>query len=476
MPDKPIRQVFLAVPPTGLYIREDRCQTPIDHMATVALRPPIDLLYAAAAFRQGGAECILADYPAEGRDIEAMIADLRQAPPDLLMLSITTPGFEDDMAAAARIKQALPEVIVAAKGAHFNTLDRHALQRHAALDLVFRGEFEPACRELAEGRPWREIPGLTFRDPGAPDGILRTADRPFIQNLDELPFPARDLCRNELYIRPDTGEMQTTIVTNRGCPFSCCYCLANQVAGKRNRVRSTENILDEIEECVKDLGIRNFLFRSDLFTADRKWVRNLCEGIGRRNLDIAWSCNSRVDTLDTETLKAMRRAGCWIIAFGIESGSQKMLDYIGKKTDLETARRALKMTRKAGILSSVYFMMGFPDESAETLAANDRFARELDPDILEIFYVYPFPGTKIYAEAVELGLLKEGQIPHSAYDAPAMPTRNMTGEQLAEARNRALRRFYLRPQVIWRTLRRARSLSEFANYVRYGLRQLKDFL
>lgn len=476
MPQRPIRKVFLAVPPTGLYIREDRCQTPIDHMTTVAMRPPIDLLYAAAAFRQGGAECRLADYPGEGRDIDACIADLRDFQPDMVLLSITTPGMPDDMEAARRIKEALPEIFVAAKGAHFNTLDRDALEGYGGLDMALRGEFEPACRELAQGRPWDEIPGLTWRDGEAPTGIARTPDRPFIDDLDSIPFPARDLCRNELYVRPDTGEMQTTVVTNRGCPFACCYCLANQVAGKRNRTRSPENILDEVQECVERFGIRSFLFRSDLFTADRRWVRALCEGILARRLDIEWSCNSRVDTLDEETLGYMRRAGCWIIAFGIESGSPEMLEYIGKNTDLPTARRALAMTRRAGILSSVYFMMGFPDETAETLAANDRFARELDPDILEIFYVYPFPGTRLYDHAVELGLLQPGEIPRSAYDAPAMPALRMSREELAQARNRALKRFYLRPRIVWRTLRRAGSVRELWNYLRYGLRQLKDFL
>ena len=297
-----------------------------------------------------------------------------------------------------------------------------------------------------------------------------------MEDLDSLPFPARDLCRNELYRRPDTDELQTTVVTNRGCPFSCCYCLANQVAGRRNRVRSVGNILDELQECVEKFGIRSFLFRSDLFTADRKWVRELCAGIRERGLDISWACNSRVDTLDAETLTAMREAGCWIIAFGIESGSQEMLDYIGKKTDLATAREALGLTRKAGILSSVYFMVGFPCETAETLLANERFAREIDPDVMEIFYVYPFPGTRIYREAVELGLLEEGEIPRSAYDSPAMAAVNMTREELAEARNRLLRRFYLRPRVIWRTLTRSRSVAELWNYVRYGLRQLKEFL
>ena len=520
------RKVLLAVPPTGLYIREDRCQTPIEHMATVSLRPPIDLMYAAAAFERGGAQCRLVDYPGEQWGADRLRGDLLEFQPDLVLLSVTTPGFDADMRVAALIKQTLPRAVVAAKGAHFNTLDRIALERYPGLDLALRGEFEPACRELAEGKPWDQIAGIAFRapipnppsqisdlqspirnpqsEPERPEGrttycpqsairdprsaieesairnpqsaIIRTPDGPFIEDLDSIPFPARHLANNALYVRPDTGELQTTVVTNRGCPFNCCYCLANQVAGRRNRMRSPANIIAEIEECVSKHGIRNFLFRSDLFTARREWVLELCEGIRSRGLAVEWSCNSRVDTIDPEMLAEMKRAGCWIIAFGIESGSEEMLERIGKKTDLGAARNALAITRRAGILSSVYFLVGLPWETRETLRANERFAREIAPDILEVFYVYPFPGTPLYEEAVRLGLLKPGEIPSQAYDGPAMPALALTRQELVAARNHALKDFYLQPKVILRTLWRARSLRELANYLRHGWRQIKEFL
>jgi radical SAM superfamily enzyme YgiQ (UPF0313 family) len=492
------------VPPTGLYIREDRCQTPIEHMATVSLRPPIDLMYAAAAFERGGAQCRLVDYPGEQWGEDRLRGDLLEFQPDLVLLSVTTPGFDADMRVAALIKQTLPGTVVAAKGAHFNTLDRISLERYPGLDLALRGEFEPACRELAEGKPWDRIAGIAFRSPipnpqfqisdlqspirnpqsaieksAIPNPqslIIRTPDGPFIEDLDSIPFPARHLANNALYVRPDTWELQTTVVTNRGCPFNCCYCLANQVAGRRNRMRSPANIIAEIEECVSRHGIRSFLFRSDLFTARREWVLELCEAICSRGFAVAWSCNSRVDTIDPEMLAEMKRAGCWIIAFGIESGSEEMLERIGKKTDLGAARNALAITRRAGILSSVYFLVGLPWETQETLRANERFAREINPDILEVFYVYPFPGTPLYEEAVRLGLLKPGEIPSQAYDGPAMPALALTRQELVAARNHALKDFYLQPKVILRTLWRARSLRELANYLRHGWRQIKEFL
>jgi radical SAM superfamily enzyme YgiQ (UPF0313 family) len=237
-----------------------------------------------------------------------------------VLLSITTPGFNDDMAVAAHVKDISPQTVLAAKGAHFNILDRQAFAQYPALDLAFRGEYELACRDLAAGALglYRR---LNLQNPHGE--IIRTEDRPFLDDLDSLPFPARHLAHNELYIRPDTGEMQTTLVTNRGCPFSCIYCLANQVAGRKNRMRSPQNILSEIRECVERYGIRNFLFRSDLFTANRAWLLELCRLIQESGLKIAWSCNSRVDTIDLEMLQAMKAAGCWIIAFGSNRGRRK---------------------------------------------------------------------------------------------------------------------------------------------------------
>ncbi len=467
-------RILLIVPPTGRYIREDRCQTPIEKLKTVALRPPIDLLYAAASFERAGCACRVVDFPAKEKSWEHLENLLREFRPAMIVLSITTPSLPLDVEAARQAKTILPGILTVAKGAHFNTLDLHALEQYPQLDVALRGEYEQTCRELGEGRPLAEIHGITWR---APDGALRrNPDRALMENLDELPFPARHLVHNELYIRPDTGEPQTTIVTNRGCPFSCIFCLANQVAGRKNRTRSQENILAEIEECVYKFGIRNFLFRSDLFTASKEWVIGLCEKITGRGLGISWACNSRVDTIDREVLRAMKRAGCWLIAYGVESGDQATLDRMNKRTDLNKAREALRMTREEGLCSSIYFLFGMPWDDQKVFDADLRFAREINPDFIEIFYVYPFPGTKLYEIAVAEGLLKEGEIPAAAYDSPAMPTLHVGIDELTKWRRRFLRRFYMRPGYIFRTISRIRSPRVLWNYMKYGVRQMLDLL
>jgi len=488
----PQRKGLFVVPPTGKFIREDRCQTPIEDMKTIALRPPIDLMYAAAAYESSGATCKLVDFPAEEKDwsdFEKLVADEQ---PDDIVLSITTPSLSRDLLAADYAKKVKPDVRVYAKGAHFSVHDVSTLKKYPLVDGVLRGEYEHTCRELGEGKPLDAILGLTWRDaagdasnlagefdptkPGAP--IRQNGARPFTDDVDVLAFPARHLTKNELYRRPDTNEAQTTIITNRGCPFHCIYCLANVVAGTKNRYRSVANVIAELKQCVEQYGIRNFLFRSDLFTQNKKWVKELCQAIQDEKLDISWACNSRVDTITPEAAVAMKKAGCWIVAFGVESGDDKALELMDKggAASRQKAFDAVKICRDAGLKSSVYLLMGLPWDTEETIEANIRFGQELDPDFLEIFYPYPFPGTPLYEQAVRDGLLERDTIPVDAYSQPAIPGMYLTREQLGSIRRSALRRIYLRPRYILRTLMSVRSPKELYNYLKYGSLTLKDLV
>lgn len=468
------KKVYGIVPPTGKFIREDRCQTPIKNLKTISLRPPMDLLHSMASFEAAGCECRLLDYPAEDRGWDTLERELREFAPDILLLSITTPSLPDDMAAAKLAKKVDPSILTVAKGAHFNVHDCATLKQYPDLDMALRGEYEETCAELAAGKPYEEILGITYRN--SEGKVVKNADRPLIKELDALPYPARHLANNALYTRPDTGVKQTTIVTNRGCPFHCIYCLANQVSGTRNRYRSVENVMGEIRECVEKHDIRSFLFRSDLFTQNKKWVTRLCEAILDSGLEIDWACNSRVDTLSPEVLGWMKKAGCWIIAFGVESGDQQTLDRIDKSAKVEDSYQAIRWTREAGIKSSVYLLMGLPWETRESAKELEAYALRLDPDILEIFYAYPFPGTPLYELCVKEGLIEDGDIPKQAYDGPAMPGLYLTADEMKNMRRKVMRGFYLRPSKIYRTFRSVRSAREFAGYVRHGMIQLKDLL
>ncbi|MBD3266718.1 radical SAM protein [bacterium] len=326
---------------------------------------------------------------------------------------------------------------------------------------------------MASGKEWGDVSGITFRQG---EELFGNPDRPFIQDIDSIPYPARHLIDNRIYIRPDVGELQTTVVTSRGCPFTCVFCLAQPVSGAKVRNRSPENVVGELKECVEQYGIRHFLFRSDLFTANRKWVFTLCEKIKEEGLDIQWACNSRADTIQEDLLLAMKDAGCWLIAFGVESGDPQMLEKMRKQLKFEKIEPAIQTCRKTGIKSSVYFLIGLPWENRETFDKSKNLAKQLNPDFVEFFYSYPFYGTDFYREAVKEGLLQEGELPHMAYNHPALPTKYLSKEELEPMRKEALRSFYLRPGYILKTLAQNPSPKVLKNYFVYGMRQLRDLM
>ena len=459
-----IKKALLVNPPSGLYIREDRCQVPVGGFAATAVRPPLDLAYMAATLEEIGVECVIRDYPVLHQGWSQLSKDLEEWQPDLLVLSVTTPTLELDMRACRLAKEVDRKVLTVAKGAHFTAFHREVLEDHPGLDVAIRGEYEYAVQEIAKGLPLGEIAGLTWRQNGQ---VRVNPARPFIEDLDAIPFPARHLLRNQDYIRPDTGEMQTTIQANRGCPSRCIFCLASRVSGHKVRSRSPENIADELEACVARFGVRNFFFRADTFTWEKDWVISLCREVLARDLRVHWVCNSRVNTLDEERLRWMRKAGCWLISLGIESGNQGILDRLRKDATLEQARQAVRLCKRFGIRTYQFFILGSPWETWQTAEDTIDFARELDGDFVEFHLSLPFPGTELYRIAREKGLI-EGELTGHDFARPVTRTDHLTAQQLLELRRKAISRFYLRPSYILRTLRKTRSPRILFNYLRYG--------
>ncbi|KXK31915.1 MAG: hypothetical protein UZ01_00704 [Candidatus Brocadia sinica] len=291
-------------------------------------------------------------------------------------------------------------------------------------------------------------------------------------DLDKIPFPARDLMKNHLYVRPDTGEPQATIQTSRGCPSQCIFCLSPLISGMKLRERSVGNIIAELEECVNEYGIRNFFFRADTFTMNKKSVIELCKEIISRKLGIAWVANSRVNTIDEERLAWMKKSGCWLVAFGIESGNDEIQKRIKKGTTRTQAREAVNLCRKLGIKTYGFYLIGFPWETKEMIMDTLQLAKELRCDFSEIHIAIPYEGTEFYKIAQDLGILTEKAVGHNYFSNPAIGTLHVSKEELIQMRKKALRSLYLSPRYIGRTLVHMKSFREVKNYARYGLRLL----
>lgn len=458
-------RVLLIYPPSPVINREDRCQQPTKELLVIPPLPPTDLMYLAAIAEQCGYEAMIRDY-SQGGNFEV---DLKEFQPDFLVANIATPTFQSDMMAIKLAKDINPSICTIVKGAPFLTYNTNTIYENPFIDYVIIGEAEFTLKEILEGVPNNEILGSCYRENFQP---IKNEKRPFIENLDELPFPARHLVDNSIYRRPDNGKVQAVVKVARGCPFHCFFCLATPVSGAKVRKRSPENIVAELKECVEKYNIRNFLFWSDIFNLDREWTLELCKKIIESGLKITWSSNTRADTMDDEMAKMMYKSGCRLVSIGVESGSQKMLDKIGKKITLDNIRNTVRILKKNKIKIYNYFVIGLPWETEETVEETIKFAIELDSNFISFYTATPLPGTKYFAYAM-LNKLVEGNLDfRSAYYEPVVRSESLSKERIFELHKQAVKRFYLRPKFILKTLLSLRSFTEFKNYFIAGMNLL----
>jgi len=270
MADK--KRILFIYPPAPVMNREDRCQQPVKELLVIPPLPPMDLMYMAAVAEAAEFEAKIVDYSLEKSPLEKFKQDLKDFKPDCMVVNVASTTFENDLSVFPTAKEILPNLLTIAKGAHFLTSNTDVLYNCKALDLIMVGEVEDTLKEIIQGKPYPEIKGLCYRD-----GFVAkyTGKRPFIKNLDKIPFPTRHLVDNNIFRRPDNNKVQAIIKVSRGCPFHCFFCLATPVSGSKVRVRSAENIVEEIRKCVYKYKIKNFLFWSDVFNFDREWTMQL---------------------------------------------------------------------------------------------------------------------------------------------------------------------------------------------------------
>ncbi len=449
--------------------REERCQQPTDDLIVIPPLPPMDLLYLASVAREQGYLPTVKDYSFYSQTLEDFTNDISELKPRYAVVNAATPTLESDLEVLRIAKEVLgDEVITIAKGAHFNFLAREVMQDHDFIDIVMCGESELTFGEILKEKPLSEIQGICFRQEFE---IIQTPKRPFNDNLDSLPYPARDLIDNSLYTRPDNGKVQAVIKVSRGCPYHCFFCLATPLSGAVVRKRSPENILGEIRECVEKYGIKNFVFWSDIFNLDKDWTRELCQKIIDSKLNITFSTNTRADSADVETVKLMKKAGCRLVSIGIESGCQQMLDKMGKKITLEQVRKTVAAFKREHIQIYAYYVIGLPWETKETIEQTLNFAKSLNTEYVSFYTAAALVGTRFYdyVEQNNLGELNYDK----PYYYPSVRTHSLSRDEVFELHKKLVRSYYLRPGYILKMLFSIRSFAQFKNYFKAGLRILK---
>ncbi|MCX8095622.1 MAG: B12-binding domain-containing radical SAM protein [Caldisericia bacterium] len=472
-----IKKVLLMNPLVGKFQRgEERCQADVEGGSAISLRPPNNLLYLASILRRYNKEVIVRDYPVErDRNFEK---DIRDFYPDMVIMSITTGTIEKDLEFFKYLKEQNRNIVTIAEGAHFITAPVSSFNKeiYKYLDFAFYGESEYVLKNFLENyennKYLENVKGLIYKKNGV---WIKNEPPPFIEDLDSLPFPARDLIRNELYKNPDTDKPIATIQTSRGCPGSCIYCLAPIVSGKVVRKRSPKNIVDEIEECVNKYKIDNFFLRADTFTIDRDWVIEISKEIIKRNLKIKWVANSRTKPIDRDMLLWMKKSGCYLIAFGLESGSEKSLKLMKKGVTVKDNLNAVKLAKELGFKVYSFFIIGFPWETEEDILETINFSLKIPSDFVEFHIATPYYGTELYEIMKNENLIKEEIEGHNYFSNPIGGTKYISREKILTLRKKALIKFYLRPNYIFTTLikQNPRTLK---NYINYGFKLIKNSL
>jgi radical SAM superfamily enzyme YgiQ (UPF0313 family) len=419
---------------------------------------PIWLAYATGVLEKDGFEVKLVDAPAAGFSLEEVLGLADDFQPRLVVMDTSTPSIHNDTQVAEAIKDCLPDVFVLLVGPHVTALPEESLETSPAVDAVARGEYDYTVRDLARllsgGGDLATVLGLSYRNGEGSFG--HNPDRPPIEDLDELPFASEVYKRHlqvEDYFYSITRYPEVTIVTGRGCPYRCSYCLWPQtITGHRYRQRSVSNVADEFEYIAREFPqVKEIFVEDDTLTVDQERCVALAQELIRRGNRLPFTANSRA-SVSYETMSWLKRAGLRLLCVGFESGDQAVLDAKRKGIKVEQFHRFRKDARRAGVLVHGCFMAGGPGETRESLAATLELAKNLNPDTAQFFPLMVYPGTEAYEWAQRNGYLTtedfsewlttEG-LHRSVVEQPGL-----SAEDLVAWCDEARRSFYLRPRFL----------------------------
>lgn len=428
------------------------------------IKPPFALLYLSSALKGDGHEVIILDgyFHSESEILEK----INKESPEIVGISSVSPLWEKTKEIAGEIKRKFPEVFLIFGGKHAMIEEEECLEECEHLDALVYQEGEEIIRKIAskleQGESIKDVHGTVIR---GENGEIKRNPRAPPPDINSLPFPAREDIDFERYV-PSIAFFRklphASTFTSRGCPFNCGFC---HTSTQKFRCRSPENILEEVDELVEKYKAKDITFYDETFTVPKDRAIKICDKIIERDYDIIWSANARVDTVDKELLHKMREAGCWKIAYGIESGVQKNLDKLGKGIDIEEVKEAIGLTNKIGIETWGMFMFGIPGETYEEGLRTIEFARDLDLDYASFLFYAPFRGTPLYKTALEEGERVNSPYSLNFWNISYVPD-SMRIEELKELQNIANRKFYLRPGYILKKLRRTNSLTDLKRNLR----------
>ena len=456
-------KILLVSPP---YPKDKVFRKSMKHLGAVL--PPLGVAYIAGMLEKDGHEVRIIDGPAWATVLDygfdELERDIKEFEPDVIGISASTSQV-DHAKRTISIAKAVNKDCIVILGGTLISADPDALLGFEQVDFGVYGEadltFSEILKAVEQKKSVEGMEGVIWRD----NGYVKFLKPKVIINLDQVPMPSRHLLKMDIY-RPSPANYRrlpaTTLMTSRGCPYQCIFC-SRPTEGTAFRAHSAERVVDEIEHLVTKYGIRDIQIFDDTFSLIPSRVEKICKGIIERKLDVWWNCMTRVDKINPELLLLMKQAGCYEIGFGIESGSDRILQFIKKATTTDLVRKGVKMTKDAGIDVRGFFMIGFPTETREEIMQTIEFAKELDVDVAQFMVSTPFPGTEMWEIAKQYGTINDDDWNSFTFYAPdKMPFSSnlLSDKELVALYKRAYKSFYLRPRFILRQLYRLRSFAD----------------
>lgn len=413
---------------------------------------PLGIGYLGAVAEKAGHQVTVIDCQAERLTYETFRTRIAQTPSDVIGATATTLLYKSAMNILTVAKEVHPNAVTILGGSHGTFWDENALKEYPALDVVVRREGEETLMELAEKlenhTELKGVLGITYRDG---ERIIRNPDRPFIADLDSLPFPAHHLMPIEKL--KHNGKILIPLVSSRGCVYWCDFCSTVRMFGRGYRMRSAKNVVDEMQFVHEKYGVDQVTFYDDAFSVDRTRVLKICEELHNRKLNLIWDCGTRVDMVDRELMKTMKAAGCIAVWMGVESGSEAVLGAMNKSIKLEQTRKAFKTAHEVGLMTIANVVLGFPGETEETAKQTIRFVQQLNPEDVGFYIATPYPGTPMYEQVVKNGWLRVNDFDRFDTAGPTFETPQLSMTKIAELRYKAYQQFYLRPGYVLHMMR-----------------------
>ncbi|MBA7491962.1 tRNA-2-methylthio-N(6)-dimethylallyladenosine synthase [subsurface metagenome] len=389
--------------------------------------PPLGLLDIAAVLEEARHEVSICDAAINHMDFEQVRQELRQGY-DIIGITALTITRDSTYICASIAKEENKESTVVLGGPHVTFLPELILGKLPFVDIVVRGEGELTFLELVQrisvGESYQDINGISFRnEKGLP---CSNEERKVVENLDSLPFPAWHLVPMRKYFTEySTKELSlqkpcAVIMTSRGCPGDCIFCSCRAMWGRRVRRKTPEKVIEEIERLHYEYGVKDIHFLDDTFTFNKRWVTRFCDELMKSKTGITWRCQGRVDTVDDTILATMKKAGCYYICYGVESGAERMQGIIQKGITVAQAAEAIKLTKGAGIFVSADFIVGLPGETREDMEQTFAFIKKSPLHAFSVNAPWIFPGTALYRQA-----LAEGKVDETAWFKPCQPIKSV---------------------------------------------------